>query len=324
MSFYRESMVKYSYMNLFRKIFRKKILLVTHDQGFHADDVMAYAILQEILTQKNQSWKLLRTRDEELQKQADIIFDTGNVYDPEKNIYDHHQTGRAGARENGVLYASAGLIWKHYGRQLCSCDDIWQSIDRCLIQEFDASDSGQNYIGPLLFTDSGYTSLGIHIANFGPDGDESHTPEILLERFEQAAAFARGILTRMIHSRESLEKAFQEVKIIYENSVDKQILVFDKNYDRPIWKRIAEFPEPFYAVYPNMKGTGWKVEAIPVTPIVMESRKLLPESWRGLHDQELQQVTAIADAEFCHPSGFLVGATTKQSALKLAEKALNS
>jgi uncharacterized UPF0160 family protein len=128
----------------------------------------------------------------------------------------------------------------------------------------------------------------------------------------------------MIHKCEAIETAFREVKVVYEKSSDKQIIIFEKNYDRPIWKRMAEFPEPVYAVYPNMKGTGWKIEAIPVSPILMESRKLLPLSWHGLRDQELQQATGIADAEFCHPSGFLLGTKTKESAITLAKKSLET
>ena len=303
-------------------LFKKKIVLVTHDQGFHADDVMAYAILQEVLSKQGKRWKLIRTRDEQIQKQADIIFDTGNTYDPVKNIYDHHQTGRAGARDNGVLYAAAGLIWKHFGRELCSCDEVWQSIDRTLIQELDACDNGQNYIGTILFPDAGYTSLAIHIGNFEPSLFESKTPEVLLKSFEQAATFARGILQRTIRSREVFEQAFRDASKIYKDATDKQILIFEKNYERPTWKRLAGYPEPIYAVYYNDKVDSWKVEAVPQTPITMDSRKLFPESWRGLRDQELQQVTGVADAQFCHPSGFLLGTKTKESAILLAKRSL--
>ncbi len=311
-------------MKFIKNLFAKRTVLITHDQGFHADDVMAYAILQEVLTKRGECWKLIRSRDESVINTGDIVFDTGNEYTPEKHIYDHHQAERAGARDNGVMYASVGLIWKHFGKEICSSDDVWQSIDRCIIQELDAGDNGQNYIGQFLFPDSGYTSLGIHIANFGPINDESSSPCEMLMRFERAASFARGILVRAIASRNALERAFAEVTTVYKNSEDKSILVFEKNYDRPIWKRLAEFPEPIYAIYPNMKGSGWKIECIPVNPILMESRRLLPESWRGLRDEELAKVTGAADAKFCHPSGFLFGSETKETAISLAKKALGS
>jgi uncharacterized UPF0160 family protein len=280
-----------------------------------------YAILQEVLGKRGESWNIIRTRDQQIIDTGDIVFDVGFEYDVLKNRFDHHQAGRAGTRENGVLYAAAGLIWRHFGRELCNSDDVWQSIDRTLIQELDAGDNGQNYIGPFLFPDSGYTSLGIHIANFGPNNKSVESGE-MLKCFEHAAVFARDILTRAIASRNALERSFAEVTLVYQNSPEKNILVFEKNYDRPIWKRLAEFPEPIYAIYPNIKGTGWKIEAIPVSPILMESRKLLPKTWHGLRDEDLQTATGLTDADFCHPSGFLLGTKTLESALLLAKKSL--
>ncbi len=302
-------------------LFKKKVTLVTHDQGFHADDVMAYAILQEVLEKRGNRWCIVRTRDENIISKGDIIFDVGNDYKPDRNLYDHHQQERAGARDNGVLYASAGLIWKHFGRELCVSDEMWQSIDRCLIQELDAIDNGQNYIGTMMFPDTGYTSLAIHISNFE---SKDKTPRQLLRSFKNAAVFARGILHRMIESKIILENSFKEASKVYELSENKQILVFEKNYERPTWKRLAEFPEPIFVVYYNEKADSWKVEAVPVTPITMDSRKLFPETWRGLRDNELVEATGVSDAQFCHPSGFLLGTKTKESALRLARKAVEN
>ncbi len=298
--------------------------LVTHANGFHADDVMAYAILQEVLTRRGETWEITRTRDRAIIDAADIVFDVGEEYDPQRNRYDHHQKGRAGARDNGVFYASAGLVWKHFGRELCSNDAVWKSIESGIIMELDAIDSGQNYVGELNFKDAGYTSLAIHIAHFENSMFEPKSPEIQLASFEQAAAFARGILTRAIHSNEAGERAFQEASEIYQQATDKQILVFQKNYERPTWRRLAEFPEPVFIVYPNEQSGGWKVEAVTITPINVQSRKYAPESWHGLRADDLQQETGVSDATFCHPSGFLFGAVSFEGAMQLAKIALES
>ena len=295
--------------------------LVTHNQGFHADDVMAYAILKEVLTKRGETWEITRTRDEEIIKDADIVFDVGEIYDPLTNRYDHHQKGRAGARPNGVLYASAGLVWKQFGKELCSDEKVWETIDKDLLQELDAIDSGQNYLG-LNFPNSGYTSLTIHIAHFKPAKLGRKTPEELLVAFESASEFARGILVRLIQNEKFLEEAFLEAFEIYKNTEDKKILVFQKDYARPTWERFAEHPEPIFVVYYNDKHDSWKIEAVPITPITFESRKLAPESWRGLNEKDLIQETGVPDAIFCHPSGFLFGAKSFESAMELAKKAL--
>lgn len=295
--------------------------LVTHNQGFHADDVTAYAIIKEVLSRKGETWELTRTRDEAEIETADIVFDVGNIYDPETNRYDHHQKGRAGERENGILYASAGLAWKHFGKELCSNDSVWSQIDRGIISELDAIDNGQNYIGDILFKDAGYTSLAQHISNFKPFTLE-RTPEILQESFESASEFVREIILRAINSLEYLEREYQEAVSVYNNSINKEILIFEKDYERPTWVRLSEFPEPFFVVYPNKVYGSWKVEAIRKSIETMEPRKPAPESWHGLKDEDFQKVSGVPDATFCHPSGFLFGAISKEGALELAKKAL--
>ena len=297
--------------------------LVTHGDGFHADDVTAYAILKEVLTKRGETWEIVRSRDPEIITTGDIVFDIGDVYDPAINRYDHHQRGKAGTRENGIYYAAAGLIWKHFGMELCSNQTVWSQIDKGLISELDAGDNGQNYIGKLLFEDTGYTSLGIHIANFEvhEPGKPSDSGE-LLKQFEEASEFMRGILSRSINACEVLEKSFQDASDCYRKSEDKQVIIFDKNYSRPIWKRMAEYLEPVFAVYYKEESDYWKVEAIPLTPTVMDSRKTAPHSWWGLNGEELQKASGIPDATFCHSSGFLFGAVSLDSALKMARVAL--
>jgi uncharacterized UPF0160 family protein len=70
----------------------------------------------------------------------------------------------------------------------------------------------------------------------------------------------------------------------------------------------------------------WSVEAIRKSPNTMESRKLFPESWRGLmkDDGKLKEVTGIPDARFCHRNGFFLTVDSKDGAIALAEKALIS
>lgn len=303
--------------------------LVTHNQGFHADDVVAYAILKEVLTKRGDTWNLVRTRDAELIKSADIVFDIGEEYDASRNRYDHHQRGRAGARANGILYASVGLIWKHFGRELCPDKNTWEAVDRNVIQEFDAADNGQKYVGELLFPDSGFTSLTIHIAHFEPTMFEKKTPEVLAECFEEASEFARGIITRAIHNEAALQKAFAEATEVYKNSKNKKILVFKKNYDRATWRLMTQYPEPVFIIYRNEKGDrddDWRAEAVPVSMRNPASRKYAPESWRGLPEEsaELRAVTGVSDARFCHPSGFLFGAKSFEGVMELAQKALEA
>jgi uncharacterized UPF0160 family protein len=47
-----------------------------------------------------------------------------------------------------------------------------------------------------------------------------------------------------------------------------------------------------------------------------------PKEWRGLYDEELQKVSGVKDAVFCHRSGFLTIAGSFDGIMKMAKIAL--
>ena len=49
------------------------------------------------------------------------------------------------------------------------------------------------------------------------------------------------------------------------------------------------------------------MQAVPVSPESFESRKALPEAWRGLRDDELSRVSGVDGCVFIHASGFIGG-----------------
>lgn len=61
----------------------------THSGTFHCDEVLAVFLLGQL--PEFQNHKLLRTRDQQLLDQCDIVVDVGSVFDPTKKRYDHHQ-----------------------------------------------------------------------------------------------------------------------------------------------------------------------------------------------------------------------------------------
>lgn len=96
-----------------------------------------------------------------------------------------------------------------------------------------------------------------------------------------------------------------------------------------------------YVLYPDETGGNWRIQAVPVSPDSFDSRKALPEQWRGLRDEKLSEVAEIDGGIFVHASGFIGGKActinatplaltnfnfsgnkTKQGALLMAKKAL--
>ena len=54
------------------------------------------------------------------------------------------------------------------------------------------------------------------------------------------------------------------------------------------------------------------------------SRKSFPVAWGGKIDKELQSVSGVLEAVFCHRGLFFAVAKSKEGAIKLAELALDS
>ena len=97
------------------------------------------------------------------------------IYDIGGGKFDHHQLGGNGQRENGVKYASCGLVWKYFGvevlkkRGVTDVDYVFNMVDRDIIQFIDSNDNGQS---PVIDTDYGFMHLSKIIAQFNPCWDE--------------------------------------------------------------------------------------------------------------------------------------------------------
>lgn len=70
---------------------------------------------------------------------------------------------------------------------------------------------------------------------------------------------------------------------------------------------VAREALPLYVIYPDEFGGNWRIQAVPVSPESFESRKALPEAWRGLRDDELSRVSGVEGCIFVHASGFIGG-----------------
>lgn len=85
---------------------------------------------------------------------------------------------------------------------------------------------------------------------------------------------------------------------------------------------VQEHAQPLYTIYPDEAGGNWRVQAVPQSPESFESRKGLPEPWRGIRDEELSRLAGIEGCIFVHASGFIGGNKTKEGALKMAKRAV--
>jgi len=284
--------------------------IVTHNGNFHADDVFSIAALKSIFP----SFKLIRTRDSEIIANADIVVDVGSEYDAESGRFDHHQRGGAGERENGIPYSSFGLIWKKYGVEICQGnEDVAKAVDSGLVSAIDALDCGH--------VDGVYDGISLSqtISMFNPTWQEDSDFDAC---FDQAVDFALRVLKRFIASANGGISAKAIVAEAVEKAEDPRVIVLEKYTP---WKRTvhALSEEALYVVYPSQTGQ-WRIQTVPVELGSFEDRKSLPKQWAGLSDNELQEVTNINDAMFCHNGCFIAGAESFESTMKMASMAVNA
>jgi uncharacterized UPF0160 family protein len=286
--------------------------IVTHNGHFHADELLATAAL----LMKFPDATIIRTRDLSTIAAADIVVDVGHVYDSAKMRFDHHQAEGAGSRENGIPYASFGLVWKEFGQELAGGAEEAAYVEQTLVMPVDALDNGVKISTPLYENVEEYT-IGDFFESFAFGADSLEEAE---REFFVALPVARELLTRKIRMARTKVASWQEVRRIYEASPDKRVIVLPAALS---WKKVLIPSEALYVIWPRTDN-GWNVRAIPRVLNGFEVKKRLPASWGAKDNGELGAITGVADAVFCHRDLWLASAKSREGALKLAQIALEA
>jgi uncharacterized UPF0160 family protein len=291
------------------------MLIATHDGSFHADEVFAVAALALL----GEPIEVLRTRDRDALARADVRVDVGFRHDPTSGDFDHHQRGFDGIRENGIRYASFGLIWQEFGVRVCGGDpDVADAVDATLVQGVDANDTGQRLTESLVEDVYPLTVNGV-VGGFNARWDETLTPEQERLRFDEAVDLARGILAREVLSAASGRRSARLVREAITAASDPRLVELPVNAP---WKQVLvpAAPDALYIIYPKRQGFG--LEAVPRELGSFENRRDLPEAWAGREGPDLVAVTGVRDALFCHVKRFLVVASSHAGIEQLARLAL--
>lgn len=306
--------------SFFKMNFRNKLKIVTHNGAFHADDIFAVAVLN--LVYEGQI-KIIRSRDLKKIEEADIVLDVSGKYNPEKKQFDHHQENGAGERENGIPYASFGLIWKSFGQELVNSETVHKIIDEELVQQIDAEDTGycdfysEKLKAPTWTFDNIFRTFYPSFSEI----DKSKLEEEFYKNFLYLVDFASEFLQKIIKKTTKKVSDWQKVEDIYEKSKDKRIIILDEGLS---WsKPITSKKDPLYVIFPNNFGSDYLIRAVPVKEGTYELRKPFPVEWRGKEESDLQRISGNSGARFCHNTGFLMRADSLEDAIFLAKKAVD-
>jgi uncharacterized UPF0160 family protein len=310
------------------------MIIATHSGKFHADDVWAVASLNILYPECT----LVRTRDAQKILEADFAVDVGGIWDPQAGRFDHHQKGFSGARQSGVVYASAGLVWKELGARCVAriaesragyeisaekANQIAYAIDNDIVQYLDMSDTGAARNAP-----GGY-GLSAVVSGFNPTwideqqaGDVAAADALRLAQFRRAMHFVTDIMVNAVKYRVGSMRAVEQVR--QSERLEDGRLLFLKNGALP-WASVVrnEMPKVLFVVSYNIAEQRYMIHTVPATVDTFEARKDLPEAWAGLRDQDLATVSGVPDAMFCHNNLFIAAAKSFDGIMTMARTALN-
>ncbi len=278
----------------------------THNGSFHADEVTACALL--ILFGLVDRDKVVRSRDPEKLSLCEYVCDVGGIYSPEGKKFDHHQIDYKGE------LSSAGMILLYLKVTGVIDESLYNFFNYSLIIGVDAHDNGR--VSHIL----GHCSFSSVISNFVPvphDCEES----VMLASFHQALDFTTGHLKRLKERYDYTQSCRKDVShamaqqtpyLFFTKSMPWMDIFFDLGGD----KHPAQF-----VIMPA--GEHWKLRGIPPSSQErMKVRHPLPEEWAGLLDVELQKISGIEGAIFCHKGRFISVWRTKEDAFLALEKIL--
>jgi uncharacterized UPF0160 family protein len=309
------------------------MLIVTHGGKFHADDAWAVAVILVLHPDAD----LVRTRDPAIIERGDVVIDVGGVWDPAAGRFDHHQKGFSGARQSGVPYASAGLVWRehgarcvaalalrHTGQQLAedTAQQIAWAIDADIVQYLDLSDVGAAKNAP-----GGY-GLSAVVSGYNPNwldeerlGYGEAADAFRLEQFRRATAFLTDVMANAVKYRIGAMLALEQVR--RAETLEDGRLLYLKNGALP-WTSVVrkEMPKVLFVISHNISEQRYMLHTVPATADTFEARANLPASWAGLRDAELAAVTGVLDAGFCHNGRFIAAAKSNEGIYAMALQAL--
>lgn len=301
--------------------------IVTHGVNFHNDDLFATAVVMLMLDSIGEKYKFTRVKDfnPKSWQDADYVYDIGRIYDPKRNRFDHHQEGGAGERENGIPYASFGLVWKKFGKKLSGSQEVADYVDRKLVQPIDAEDNGVELyeklkfekVGPFVFQDYIYL-LSEKASNAYEEGNVKAFDKM----FNKLLPVVKELILTLIEKGKYKAVARKKAEALMKKAKDKRVIIMNEfvGFD------FSDFPEPLVTIYPDRRRKGsWCAKTVKKEDRKdsFQARMYFPKEWAGKSEDEFAAISGVPDAYFCHNARFLMVAKSKEGILALVKKALS-
>lgn len=281
----------------------KTIYLGTHDSEFHADELLATAVLFHELEPLGYNLKVIRTRSKHrLRDDCDIVYDVGG------GRYDHHTEDKV-YYPNGIPMAACGKILN----DVITDHVIAEGLRVRLFYAVEAHDNGVSL--PEGFA----TSKLSFVSTLNPTWEEDCSPRAMISRFFTALKFVRKVYERMLAI---VQSDINAVSYLNEHAVpilDGKFIMLDR--DCPTYAYMKSHEKCLGAIYP--KSGQWLLRLAPTFRQRYDTKVSFPKRMCGLSGSMLEIECGIKGALFCHPSGFIVAMTTREGCYEMAKLVLD-
>ena len=333
----------------FKENNKDKKIIGTHSGTFHSDEVLSTFLLKYYPESRNSV--VIRTRNNEILKQCDIVVDVGSIIDPKTFRFDHHMKEFTEVFDekdedlNTIKLSSAGLVWKYLGKEIINSllksmnlleqnkthlDEIYKKIYIDFIMGVDGMDNGVtqynkdikpkyklsgNFVDRISRLNPEWNAENVDVNVRFKKGWDAAEEEFLF----QIKKYANSYFIAYDIVENSIKEALKEnrVYIILERFCPWKKCLYE------IEKKLGIENKLLYCVHPG-NNNRWCSTAINLNDHCMELRKPFPKEWRAKRDDELKKITGINDAEFVHVSGFISFFLLKESAIKATEISINN
>lgn len=345
-------------VNFLKNRKQNTLVIGTHNGIFHADEVVAIAIL--CLHYKDYEIIIVRTRDENVLALCDICVDVG------EGKYDHHQRGFDSYRDNNVLYASAGLVWRDFGEKLIKkyleenfpkmsdyfSFEIWKDFDEKFIIPVDIEDNGKNAIKKEKSDVETKAETNIKM-------DKKYTEEEVNKRKEHCFSYITSFRPLWNDENQNFEEQFLEVLNVTCSILKHQLLnLIGGSYgvddflrarckdDKYFFDNILEIPSqttPWlksvidinnmavtekeiinFVIFKYPDG-GWAAQCVPPSlERENEERISFPKEWAGQTTLALAKICGVPGAIRCHNNRFFIRAETRKAVVQMCRLATAS
>lgn len=285
----------------------------------------------------------------------------------------HQRTFSTTFPEHSTKLSSAGLVYMHFGRAIIAqhmslpenhadVDLLYKKLYTDFVEAIDANDNGISAYDPAALTaanlqkrfkDGGVTLASIVNDMNNPDPTSPPgEPQDEDSLFGRASTLIGNVFVRKLHhastswlpARATVGSAYASrtevhpsgrIMVLPQGGVPWKEHLYNFELEASGGSEIGQAAQVYYVLYPESaaEDAKWRVQCVSVSESSFESRKPLPEAWRGVRDQDLDGVMA-SEAEkagqpklpegavFVHASGFIGGHKTREGAMAMAVRSL--